>query len=201
MAQQVGGAGRQLMEAVWRPSLAAGPHIAASLHPWFDCIIRAAPQSPTRPCLCVATPPPLLPPLLFPCALHLQQYLGQQQPGTRLRRSSMELDPGSAAAALYQDAFAASLKAADPLSLLLSQQAASGMVPNGYPPASAGLSQAMGMPPGQNGYDNLPLMDIGEDPGPLPVLPRAGRMGPGSYGYSGAPGPGMGRQPRPRRHR
>jgi hypothetical protein len=137
-----------------------------------------------------------------------------------------------------------SYKQQDPLSLLLGQDmaaaaaaaaAAAGISPgnmnglmqmNGLPPMSAGgiaeqqhYAEPLCLPPGTNGYDSLP--PDAEEPGPLPCLPRPGRMAGGygssaallmqqqqqlqqlqrcGYPSSGAPGPGGGRGLRPRRH-
>jgi hypothetical protein len=137
----------------------------------------------------------------WPCCL--QPYASQHQQGQRVRRSSVEFDPATAAAALYQEALAAGINAANPLGTFLKQQHAASMGSVGLLPPSAGLPGTMGLSGLQNGFDSVTALEAEEDPGPLPVLPRAGRA-PGAsaaYGFSGAPGPGLGRQPKPRRHR
>jgi hypothetical protein len=161
----------------------------------------------------------------------------------RVRRTSFEPNP-AAMQFFSQDVYnnSNSYKQQDPLSLLLGQDmaaaaatAAAGMNPgnmnglmqmNGLPPMSAGgiaeqqqhFAEPLCMPPGTNGFDSLPLE--AEEPGPLPCLPRPGRMAGGyggsaallmqqqqlqqlqrcGYPSSGAPGPGGSRGMRPRRH-
>jgi hypothetical protein len=160
----------------------------------------------------------------------------------RVRRSSFEPNP-AAMQFFAQDMYSnsSSYKQQDPLSLLLGQDmaaaataAAAGITPgnmhglmqmNGLPPMSAGgiaeqqhYAEPLCMPPGTMGFDSLPLE--AEEPGPLPCLPRPGRMAGGyggsaallmqqqqlqqlqrcGYPSSGAPGPGGGRGMRPRRH-
>lgn len=145
----------------------------------------------------------------------------------------MELNPASAPFYQQQDgmAFSGGFQQ-DPLSLLLGQDAATsgagmnGLLPmNGLPSMTAGMveqphyTDALCMP-GGNGYDSMAME--AEEPGPLPCLPRPGRMAGGygnsaallmqqqqqlqqlqrcGYPNSGAPGPGPGsRAMRPRRH-
>lgn len=107
----------------------------------------------------------------------------------------------------------------DPLSLLLSQDPGGGAastVSGMFDPSTAPGCEPLPVS-GMNGLEGIPI--DAEEPGPLPCLPRAGRMG-GPYGNhssllmqqqqlqqlqrcgypsTGAPGPG-GRQARPRRH-
>ncbi|WIA17835.1 hypothetical protein OEZ85_009341 [Tetradesmus obliquus] len=172
----------------------------------------------------------------------LQITLDNMAQQGRVRRSSFEPNPAAMqffSQDVYSNSHSGSYKQQDPLSLLLGQDmaaaAAAGMHPgnmnglmhmNGLPPMSAGgiaeqqhYAEPLCMPPGTNGFDSLAL--DAEEPGPLPCLPRPGRMAGGygssaallmqqqqqlqqlqrcGYPSSGAPGPGGNRGLRPRRH-